>query len=118
MIGNVVPLVFDTQADIYNRQGINFDTLSHLEVIGLIQFEGLAGFKRLGLPKRFAVYYYGKPLFLEMSEDANNELKTGKVSLTKIGQELAPICGSRPVEGFHEYVKEQWKQYLPAIEKD
>lgn len=118
MIGNVVPLIFDIQADIYNRHGINFDTLSHLETIELIQFERLSDFKRIGFPKRFAVYYYGTPLYLEMSADANNELKTGKVSLTKIGQELAPICGSRPVEGFYEYVKEQWKEYLPAAEKD
>ncbi len=118
VIGNVVPLVFDIQADIYNRNGINFDTLSHLETIGLIQFESLTGFRLLKLPKRFAVSYYGKPLSLEMAEDANNELKTGKVLLTKIGQELAPICGSKPVEGFYEYVKEQWKEYLPTAEKD
>ena len=38
--------------------------------------------------------------------------------LTKIGQELAPICGSQPVEGFYEYVKEQWKEHLPASEGD
>ena len=77
VIRNVVPLVFNVQADIYNRHGINFNTLSHLESIGLIQFEGLS-FSHLKLPKRFAVSYYGKPLSLEMAEDANNELKTGK----------------------------------------
>ena len=116
VIGDVVPLVFDTQADIYNRHGITFGTLSHLETIELIQFEGLADFKRIGVPKKFAVSYYGKLLYLEIPEDAKNELKTGKVILTKIGQELAPICGSQPVDGFYEYVKEQWKQYLPAVE--
>ena len=117
VIRNVVPLVFDTQADIYERHRINFDTLNHLETTGLIQFEALSGFKLIGLPERFAVSYYGKLLYLEMSQNANNELKTGKVLLTKIGQELAPICGSKPVEGFYEYVKEQWKQYLPKVEK-
>ena len=118
VMGNVRPLVFDVQADIYNRYGINFNTLSHLESIGLIQFEGLAGFRSLKLPKRFAVSYYDKSLSLEMTEDANNELDTGNVLLTKIGQELAPVCGSKPVEGFYEYVKEQWKAYLPVAEKD
>ena len=118
VIGNIVPLVFDIQADIYNKHGITFDTLQHLETIRLIQFDGLAGFVRIGFPRRFAVSYYGKSLSLEMAKDANNELKTGNVHLTKIGQELAPICGSRPVEGFYEYVKEQWKQYLPAVKND
>lgn len=117
LIGNVVPLVFDFQADIYNRQGINFNTLSHLEVIGLIQLAGLTGFSRMGISKRGTVSYYGKLLLLEMPMDANNQLSIGMVMLTKIGQELAPICGSTPVDGFYEYVREQWRDYVPTTEK-
>ena len=41
MMGRVVPLVFDVQAEIYNKHGINFNSLSHLESIGLIQFRNL-----------------------------------------------------------------------------
>ena len=37
MIGDVVPLVFDIRAEIYNRHGINLSTLSHLESIGLVR---------------------------------------------------------------------------------
>lgn len=118
IIGDIVPLVFDYQADIYNKHGINFNTLSHLEVIGFIQLGGSIGFRQLDLPKRVAMYYYGKQLLLEMPGDANNELGIGNTLLTKNGAELAPICGSKPVEGFYDYVKEQWKQYLPADEKD
>ena len=116
MIGNVVPLVFDEQAEIYNRHGINFGTLRHLESIGLVQCSGITGFKRLDLPNTFVVHYYNKPLLLETPKDADNELGVGKTLLTKIGQELAPICGSKPVDGFYEYVKDQWKQYLPKVE--
>ena len=115
VIGDFVPLVFDFQAEIYNRHGINFNTVSHLESIGLVQ-GGFTGFSKLNLPKRFIVHYYGKPLFLEMPKDADNKLKIGQTRLTKIGQELAPICGSKPVDGFYKYVREQWKQYLPKGE--
>ena len=113
VIGNIVPLVFDHDAEIYKRQGINFNTLIHLESIGLIQFNHLTGFVRQKLPKSFAVFYYGRKLTLEMLNDTDNTLELGKVLLTRIGQELAPICGSKPVEGFWKYVKDQWKQYLP-----
>ena len=113
LIGDVVPLVFDVKAEIYNRHGINFDTLSHLESIGLVQYAGLSGVVKNISVKRFVVLYYGKPLSLEMPEDANNTLEVGKIFLTKIGQELAPICGSKSVDGFYEYVKDQWKQYSP-----
>ncbi len=109
-IGNVVPLVFDVQADIYNRNGISFNSLSHLESIGLIQFNNIAGFTRLKLPKKFVVHYYGRPLSLEMAKDADNNLELGNALLTKTGAGLAPICGSRPVDGFWEYVQDKWKQ--------
>ena len=62
------------------------------------------------------MHYYGKPLHLEIPKDINN-LAIGQIRLTRPGDELAPICGSKPVEGFYEYVKDQWKQYLPAAER-
>ncbi len=116
MIGDVVPLVFDAGAEIYSNHGINFSSLSHLESIGLIQFNGLTGLARTHLPKEVAVRYYGEPLVLEMPKDADNQLEIGQVLLTRIGQELAPICGSIPVKGFREYVMDKWKQYLPESE--
>ena len=112
-IGNLVPLVFDVQAEIYNKNGINFGALQHLDSIGLVKLENLTGFLQKDIPKRFTVNYYGRPLNLEMSKDAGNHLKIGKTLLTRTGNELAPICGSEPIEGFLEYVKDQWKQYLP-----
>jgi hypothetical protein len=52
VIGNVVPLVFDVKAEIYNREGINFGSLSHLESLGLLQFNHLTGFSLLKLSKK------------------------------------------------------------------
>ena len=115
-IGGPVPVVLDLQAEIYKKHGITFSTLQHLDSIGLIKFANLTGFRRKGLPKNFIVRYFGRPLVLEMSKDADNDLSTGKTLLTRTGEELAPICGSKPVEGFLEYVKDQWKQYLPKSE--
>ena len=80
MIGNVCPLVFDVQACIYNDHDINFNSLSHLESLGLIQFENLTGFRRLRLPKVAIVFYYGQPVTLTFPKDSDNELDLGKVS--------------------------------------
>jgi hypothetical protein len=113
LIGTLVPLIFDVEAEIYNKQKINFGALIHLESIGLIQFDHLAGFQRLKLPKRFEVVYYDRFLRLEMPADEDNSLDLGRVLLTKVGQQLAPICGGKPVEGFLEYVTKRWEQYLP-----
>lgn len=112
-IGDFAPLVFDFRADIYDKCGVDFDALSHLDSIGLVQFDGFGGSFREKVPKEFAVSYYDRVLVLEMPHDADNQLEIGEVLLTRIGQELAPICGSKPVDGFWEYVKDQWKKYAP-----
>jgi hypothetical protein len=106
----LVPVVYDTFAGVYLRHGIGFNTLSHLASIGLIQFHNLDGFLRLGLPRLTTASYYGQPVRLTFSSDANNSMDIGKVMLTKIGQELAPICGSKPDQDFFHYVVNHWKQ--------
>ena len=113
MMGDIDPLVFDYQAKIYNDKNINFNTLKHLDSIGLVTCDGVGTIVRIGLPKKFVIIYYGKPLILEMPKDSSNKLEIGHAQFTRIGRELAPICGSKPVAGFYKYVKERWKQYLP-----
>ena len=109
---NFMPLVFEVQAEIYNKYGINFTALSDLESIGLIRFDGSAGFRLTEIPK--SVSYFGKPLHLNMSRNFDN-LPVGVVLLTRIGRELAPICKRESVNGFYEYVK-NWRGWrLPFV---
>lgn len=109
MIGNVVPLVFDVQANIYNLHGINFNSLSHLDSLGLVKFEPLAGFLRAKLTKKTTAFYYGSPVNLTFPNDEDNQLEIGRLLLTSAGQQLAPVCGSKPVDGFLDYVCERWR---------
>ncbi|MDX6766164.1 MAG: DUF2806 domain-containing protein [Candidatus Methylacidiphilales bacterium] len=113
-VGAFTTLIFDPMAEIYNKKGINFNSLVHLDSIGLVQFQGLAGFNRTGLPKMFAASYCGKPLNLVLPNEENNELPIGHVILTNLGMELVTVCNSPGVDEFIDYVKEQWKQFLPT----
>jgi len=115
-VGEFAPLVFDSQATIYNDLGINFGSLSHLDSLGLIQFTGISGFSRQQLPKKFVVAYCDQALPLTMSKEKNNTLDIGKVLLTQAGKELARISNSPGVEGFYDYVKEKWKAHIPSDE--
>ena len=74
----------------------------------MIQFNQVSGFQRLKLSKKCNVFYYSKPLELIFSKDADNDLDLGVVLLTKARQELAPVCGSIPVDGFFDFVYERW----------
>lgn len=106
-IPELVPLVYDERSDIYTKHDVTFASLSHLESIGLIHFQPL-GLRRT-VAKYMAARYYKWLFLIEMPKDADNAFDMGKVMLTKIGEELAPICGSASVDGFFEYVADTWK---------
>ena len=119
IIGNiVVPLVFDQQGEIYNQHGINFNSLSHLESLGLVQCNSFGEFARLKLPKKVVVFYYGRPVELTLPADAENKLQLGHVLLTQAGQQLARVCGATPVNGFFEYVHDKWAAQLLVPKKE
>ncbi|VAV83719.1 hypothetical protein MNBD_DELTA01-595 [hydrothermal vent metagenome] len=111
--GKFSPFIFSVEDQIYNNLGLNFNTLSHLDSIGLIKFEHIAGFVRTSLPKTFTLSYFNRPLTLTMKGDTDNKLPTGKVLLTKVGEELATVCPVSRVDGFEDYVREKWATYLP-----
>ena len=108
MIGSVTPLVFDSQANIYNCNGITFESLGQLESLGLLHFNSVTGFKRVNFRKQTMVFYYGRSVALGFPNDSDNELSIGTTRFTQSGRELAPICGSTQVEGFFDYVYDRW----------
>lgn len=117
-LGDPLPLVYDTKDHIYTDRGINFETLSHLESIGLIQFNNLADYLRVDLnPKGFALYF-GTPVYFEFPQPSNRDLRLGKVILTQSGGQLTSICGGKPREGFIEYVREKWKSFGYKIQPE
>ena len=114
-VGTFTILIFDVSNKIYKDHRLYFNALTHLESIGLIKLsDGLTKFGRTRLPKSFTVSYCGKPLSLTMQKDKDNELNIGDVMLTKVGQELASVCHAEGVDGFYEFVKEMWKEHIPA----
>lgn len=106
--GYVAPLIYDVNAEIYTKSGINFRRLKHLDEIGLLSFESISGYRHKGLPKSLRVSYYGKPVEIEFANEKDNVLDIGHVTLSKVGLELAPICDSKPNDDFFHYVINHW----------
>ncbi len=109
LLGDVVPLIYGFfEEPIYNDQHIDFNTLSHLDDIGLVNFDAVASFERVKLPKKAIVAYYGINLNVDFKKESDNRLELGNILLTAMGQQLAPISGSKPVDGFQDYVINKW----------
>lgn len=98
------PLVFDSEASIYNKRNINFGTLKHLDAVGLVSFDAFAGYKNRISKKIIKITYFDRPLFIDFGKDINNELQIGNVLLTRVGLELSDICNPGYDDGFFEYV--------------
>lgn len=105
----IVPLVFDDNGEIYNKHGINRETLMCLDEAGLIQFQSSQTFKLHVPSKRVIADYYGRRFRLVMPKATDNELDVGVAVLTEFGLSLAPICRSGPVAGFYEYLQDRWR---------
>jgi len=102
------PLIYDIELNLFEKNGISFSTLIHLDSIGLIQLRHLTGFQ-ISLPKIVDTLYHGESTRLEFQKESENQLDIGKVMLTQIGQELAPICGASANQEFLEHIREKWK---------
>jgi hypothetical protein len=114
--GQVFPLVYDESNEIYAQKGITFASLKHLDDIGLVTFQSIGGFRLQGLGRSTTMFYYGAPINIEFQNAEKNDLQLGKVLLTKVGQELGPICGSVKSETFMDYVVNEWSKlgYVPS----
>ena len=109
-----VPLVFNQNQEIYNNYGIEYETLKHLESLGLIQYSEKEMILTKELTGMDKVSYHGSILVLEVPD--NSHLLIGHVLLTKPGVEICQLFENEPVKGFFEYVKKQWKAYIPKPE--
>ena len=101
-----IPLVFDFYHEIYNQQGVQFESCAHLEDLGLVKMEGLTSLSLIAKPL-FIVSYDEKTVIVESTKE-DNRVNVGHIMFTKVGAELSRICQAEPVDGFFEYVCDVW----------
>jgi hypothetical protein len=109
-IGFPSPIIFNSEAEIYVKNGVNFNILKHLEDIELINIESVFMFKLKKQPQRIIIEYYGSPLKILFNKPDGNEFPIGHAVFTKTGAELAGICGAEPIDGLVDYATEQWRK--------
>lgn len=109
--GTLVPFIYIghlSMRDIYVKNGIDEYILEEMESIGLVHLTD-GQFETEIIPNRTS--YFGKTITVKSKYEgpAMPGFPAGRVRLTKLGEELAPICGAKPVEGFLELMVDHWK---------
>jgi len=110
-----LPMVVNHQDSIFHENALTYPVLEHLDSIGLICFSGASGYRLQKRQEKEIASYNGNKIVFEFSEQSGRELAIGSVILTKIGNELAPICGAEPVDGFIEYLMPALKKRNPNV---
>ena len=90
---------------IYSCHEITFSTLSHLQTIGLLQFDYQSPFL---FPSDWSpIHYFGRQLELL---DVTNEFRFSHAYFSVCGRELSGICDREPIDGLWEYVTHNHKE--------
>jgi Protein of unknown function (DUF2806) len=109
---DMVVIVANPQADIYQNLGLNFSSLTHLQSLGILTFDNPAGFILSDLPPKFVGFYFDTRFAVELSHTSPSTLPIGKAMLTSVGRELTRISSALPLEGFPEYcIGNLWALY-------
>jgi hypothetical protein len=101
-------LIFYEQSELYNRLGINYNSLGQLETLGLVHFTEVGNVDMAGLPQVVSASYGDRQVTLNFPDAKGNRLDVGKVLLTQSGDELFRVTGAELVEGFFDYVYDRW----------
>ena len=112
ILDDLVPIIFSHADEIYNKNGINFESLQHLDTIGLINFNTSSGFSIKYSTKRIRTIYDSRMLCLYSGEKDLIDLDIGKVFFTRIGKELFMLTSVLPIDGFCDYVSTKWSDWI------
>ncbi len=82
---NIEPLIYGVGDEIYTKNEVTVDSLTHLDDIGLISFDDFASFSRAGVPETVKILCHSTPINIKFQNQENSEFNTGNVHLSKIG---------------------------------
>lgn len=112
---NFHPFLYRRQlGDVYARNGINGTMLRNLESIGLITISE-TGFLDKSPKRNIEFSYFGNEVLL--TRTTTSKFNLGSIVLTKVGKELAPICGGRPIDGYFEGIISFWRDQGHIVEQ-
>ena len=128
--GRITPVVFDYEESVYTKVGLDYQALDGLIAAGLVTHGGTGDTYTLSIPtggmgikyfdeKEFIVRPLAAPIErrylgrkLVQPHPLDNSLNVGVVDFTEAGRTLGFLTACHKVDGFTEYLRSQWEEYL------
>ena len=112
--GEPVPLIDDSQDEIYQSHRRMFDVAKHLDYLRLISFDGIGGYIKMFFVPSIPWVYHGSKVYLDVPKEQSGERKgrhivsVGTARFTEAGQQLYRICEVQKNDAFFQYTVEKW----------
>lgn len=91
--GESVPLIYDYENEVYQKAGVDFRILTHLDSIGLLIFQPLDEFLVKIKSDNIDFEYFGKKVIVS-PPDNSKDINIGMAILTNTGKELNSIINA------------------------
>jgi hypothetical protein len=86
--------------ELSKKYNFTFDSLNHLDSIGLVHFSPLQTYGIMGLQKKLTVFYHGQEVSLELENELDNSMETGHVLLRRLAKNLHQLAAPPPTKKF------------------
>lgn len=105
------PLIYGDKLEYYKDKGLTFSSLQFLDSIGFISYySGPISTIQINYDEaRKTLSYHGKRVTIEFPSLSSFHIAAGTATLTRIGEELAPICMVNGHEDFFDLVVTRWR---------
>lgn len=105
------PVITNLGFEIFRANGVTFDSLQHLDEIGLISFMSIGEYSYSFPPKeKLRSSYHERSFWIEVGAD-RPQINFGKVMLSRAGVEIARICERSPVPGYADTIVQHWRAH-------
>ena len=103
-----IPLIYDTSHSTYTDSGVNSLTCTYLAELGLINYTPPLE-SHIKVDDGLTVSYCGRRV--ELKETTNmHGLNISGTQFTIAGMQLFSLCDTKPVDGFVDYILEEWRR--------
>lgn len=110
-------VVHDTSSKILGGYGLDFESFSHLENLGLIHVNAISNYGLEGATGAVYVTFENESIWLTVPQ-GQNRLQIGEVMLTKIGSQVMTLVDRQHLEGYQKELLEGWSKegYNPTLQ--
>lgn len=103
--------IYDFKDEIVKKNGLNFDSINRLNILGLLSCGSTYGYNIFGFPQNIFASYSNKKIQIIFKSKESCSMNCGQAILSQSGDELLKICSPNYSDEIFNYVYQKWTTF-------